>query len=203
MLQVEMSASVRETAGKGPMRQLRMKGITPAVVYGRGEEAMKIQLDSKILMAQLLKYSRKNVVVTLRVEGAGDKKVLISEIQTDPVTDALVHVDFCEIDLEKERAFSVPVDYQGKAKGVDLGGVLTINHSELLLQGKPLDIPNECVVDISDMSIGDKVRCSEIAIPDSVVMLTKGKDIAVTIAKPGQKIEEDDEEEAVAAAPEA
>ena len=130
----------------------------------------------------------------MAIEGKGEKKVLVGEVQTDPVRDTLIHVDFCEIDLEKKRAFSVPVIYKGKAKGVDLGGQMVVIHAELVLEGKPLDIPDECVVDVGNMAIGDRVRCSAIKIPESVQMLTPGKDLAVSIAKPGQKIEESEEE---------
>lgn len=193
MLQVKMSASVRETAGKGPMRQLRMKGMTPGVVYGGGGEAIKLQLDTKPLMAQLLEFYRKNTVVTLDIDGAGEKKVLVGEVQTDPVRDTLIHVDFCEIDLEAKRSFSVPLVYKGKAKGVDFGGMMVINHEKVVLEGKPLDIPDECVIDVSNLAIGDKIRCSEIKIADSIKMLTPGKDLAVSIVKPGQKIEDEDE----------
>ena len=112
MLQVEMSASVRTTSGKGPMRQLRMKGMTPAVVYGGGADALKLELDSKTLMAKLLHFYRKNAVVTLNIEGEGQKSVVVGEVQTDPVRDTLVHVDFCEIDLSKDRPFNVQIDYQ-------------------------------------------------------------------------------------------
>lgn len=194
MLQVEMTATVRETSGKGPMRQLRMKGMTPAVVYGRGEEALKIQLNAKVLMAKLLEFSRRNTVVTLKIDDQLEKSVMIGEIQTDPVRDTLIHVDFCEIDLEKSRTYKVPVVYKGVAKGVDLGGEMVVSHKTILLNGKPLDIPDECVVDVSKLVIGSCVRCKDIAIPDNVRMLTKGQTIAVAVNKAGQKIEELEEE---------
>lgn len=197
MLQVEMSASVRNTSGKGPMRQLRMQGMTPAVVYGAGSEALKLQMDTKSLMAKLLKFYRYNTVVTLDIENEGVKKVMVGEVQTDPVRDTLVHVDFCEIDLEKERAYKVPVKYEGIAKGVDLGGILVVACPEVVFQGKPLDIPDEVRVDIRGLRIGDDLKCSVFAVPENVTMLTDGKAVAVSVVKPGEKIEVDEEEEAV------
>lgn len=197
MLQVEMSASVRNTSGKGPMRQLRMEGMTPAVVYGGGSEALKLQMDTKSLMAKLLKFYRYNTVVTLDIENEGVKKVMIGEVQTDPVRDTLIHVDFCEIDLEKERAYKVPVVYEGIAKGVDLGGILVVGCPEVVFQGKPLDIPDEVRVDIRGLRIGDDLKCSVFAVPENVTMLTDAHSVAVSVIKPGEKIEVD-EEEAVA-----
>ncbi len=195
MLQIEMSAAVRATSGKGPMRQLRIQGITPAIVYGSGIDAVNIQMETKKLMAQLLEYYRKNVLVNLKIDGMGDKNVTIAEVQTDPVHDTLIHVDFCEIDLAKERSFNVPVTYTGVAKGVDLGGFLAISHNSVVLEAKPLDIPDECIVDITDLDIGDNIKCSEITIPDNVKLMTDPQSVAVVVVKPGaQEIEEEVEE---------
>jgi large subunit ribosomal protein L25 len=191
MFQVEISASVRNTSGKGPMRQLRMQGMTPAVVYGRGAEAQNLQLDTKTLMAQLLEFYRKNTVVTLKVDGVGDKSVMVGEVQTDPVRDTLIHVDFCEIDLEKDRAFTVPVILQGKAKGVDLGGNMIVGCSQVVLQGKPLDIPDECLVDVASMAIGDQIKCTSLGLPENIKMVTDPETVVVSIIKPGgEKVED-------------
>jgi len=203
MLQVEMSASVRETSGKGPMRQLRMKGMTPAVVYGGGKEAIKLQLDTKTLMAKLLKFYRYNTIVTLNVEGSDSKSVTVGEVQTDPATDTLVHVDFCMIDLEKNRDFSVPVDYQGVAKGVDLGGVMNVHNQEIVLNGKPLDIPDQCIVDVTKLEIGDLVKVGDIELPENIKLVTSADAVAVIVDKAGEKIELDDEEDAPVKAAEA
>lgn len=187
MFQVEMSAFVRNTSGKGPMRQLRMQGITPAVVYGGGGEAVMLQLETKSLMAKLLEFYRRNTVVTLKIEGASDKCVMIGEVQTDPVRDTLIHVDFCEIDLQKKRSFTVPVIYNGTAKGVDFGGDMVIGNAKVVLEGKPLDIPDECTVDVTPLAIGDSVKCGELSIPENVRLVTDAEALAVSIIKPGQK----------------
>lgn len=187
MFQVELSAAVRNATGKGPMRQLRMKGVTPAVVYGGGGEALNLQFDTKTLTAKLLEFSRRNTVVTLKIEDGSEKSVAIGEIQTDPITDRLIHVDFCEVNLEQKRRYSVPVVYTGTAKGVDLGGDMIVNYSKVVLEGKPLDIPNECVVDVTSLAMGDSVKCGEIAIPENVKMVTDTEALAVSVVKPGQK----------------
>lgn len=187
MLQVDMSASFRSVTGKGAMRRLRVDGFTPAVVYGGGGEALALQLESKTLMAKLLEFYRRNTLVTLKIDGEAEKNVLISEVQTHPVTDALIHVDFFEIDTSKERDFNVPVVYEGVAKGVDLGGILLVNQYTVVLKGKPMDIPDHCILDITDLAIGDSLKCKIIAIPDSVKMVTDAETTAVAVVKPGMK----------------
>jgi large subunit ribosomal protein L25 len=199
MLQVEMTAALREVTGKGPMRQLRLQGFTPAVVYGAGEQAVKLQLETKTLMAQLLKYYRRNTLVTLKLEDGTQKNVVIGEVQTDPVKESLIHVDFCEIDLDKERAFAVPVNYEGTAKGVDLGGEMVVVNDTITLQGKPTNIPDEISIDVTALNIGDAVRCGSVPVPENVVMVTEADAVAVLVQKPGTKaeLEEEEGEEAV------
>jgi large subunit ribosomal protein L25 len=195
MLQVEMSASLRLTSGKGAMRRLRMEGMTPAVVYGGGKEAVALQLESKTLMAKLLEFYRRNTIVKLEIDGGAKKNVLISEVQVNPVTDSLIHVDFFEIDLDKVRSFNVPVIYEGTAKGVDLGGVLMIHHEHIVFDGKPLDMPDQCTVDVSELLIGDNIKCGVITVPENVVMVTNKSEVAVAVVKPGvEKVEDEDEE---------
>jgi large subunit ribosomal protein L25 len=192
MLQVEMSASVRNSSGKGPMRQLRMEGMTPAVVYGAGNEALKLQMDTKSLMAKLLKFYRRNTIVTLNIENEGSKSVKVGEVQTDPVRDTLVHVDFCEIDLEKEHSYTVPVVYEGTPKGVDLGGILEISCTKVVLRGKPLDIPDTLTIDIRGLAIGAELKCDAFPAIENVKMVTNPKTIAVTIVKPLAKAAAED-----------
>lgn len=186
MFQVEMSASVRTETGKGAMRKLRSAGQTPAVVYGIGDGALALQLDTKTLMKQLLEYARKNTVVTMKVDGQDDKNVLIKEVQTDPIKDTLVHADFQEIDIEKQREFTVPVEYVGKAKGIDLGGEKTVYVNSIVLKGKPLDIPDSCTVDITPLAIGDSIKVGDIVVPETVTLVSNPKKECVAILAPSK-----------------
>lgn len=184
MLQVEMSASVRKETGKGAMRRLRDQGQTPAVMYGIGPEALSLQLDSKQLMKQLLEIYRRNTVITMKIDNGEDKSVMIKEVQTDPVKDTLVHADFQEIDLEKVRKYNVPVEYKGKAKGIDLGGIQNVFLDSVLLEGKPLDIPDVVEVETSDLAIGDSIKVSDITVPEAVKLLTKAETVCVNVEAP-------------------
>jgi large subunit ribosomal protein L25 len=189
MLQVEMSASVRKGFGKGVMRRLRMEGKTPAVIYGRGRDALPLQLETPTFFQQLLEIYHKNCVITLKVDDGSTRHVLVKELQTDPVRDTLLHADFLEIDLEKSRKFTVPIVFQGKAKGVDLGGELEIGKKEIVLEGNPLDIPDDIQVDISPLKIGDKITVSSLSIPERVKLITKAESVCVAVVAPGVKDE--------------
>lgn len=183
MLQVEMSAAVRTVTGKGPMRRLRSEGITPAVVYGTGGDALALQFDTKTMMAKLLEIYRRNAVVTLKIEGAQDRSVVVKEVQTDPVLDTLIHADFCEINLDKTAVFNVPLRMTGTAKGVDLGGRLETYATSVMLEGKPLDIPNEVVLNVTPLNIGEHLSYSAIELPENVVMVSKADAACVGVVK--------------------
>lgn len=184
MLQQEMSAVIRKDFGKGPMRQLRIAGNTPAVLYGSGREVLALQLETLPLVKQLLKIQRRNAVITLNIEGDSSRNVLIKELQTDPVRDTLIHADFYEIDLNKPRKFTVDLVVKGAAKGVDLGGIMEVVATSVDVEANPLDTPDNIEVDVTDLAIGDSFLVSNLHLPDTVKMLTPADTVCVTIQAP-------------------
>ncbi|MCI5224431.1 MAG: 50S ribosomal protein L25 [Candidatus Electrothrix sp. AR4] len=174
MIQVDIPASVRTVFGKGSMRRLRMDKKTPAVVYSKGEDALALQFDEKKLYNDLLFIHGRNAVVTLNVEGDTKEKryAMIQEIQKDPVVEQVKHVDFLEIDLDKVIDLSVSLRLTGVAKGVDVGGELSVPKKTVLLRGCPLDIPDEIVADITALERGGEgLHCADLETPENVEML--------------------------------
>jgi len=174
MLQVTIPSTVRTVFGKGAMRQLRMNGKTPAVLYSGGNEPVSLEFDAGLLFKNLLFIHRRNAVITLEVEGdaKGTRQVLVQEIQKDPVTDRLVHVDFLEIELDKVLDFVVPVEFTGVARGVDMGGMLRILKETAHLRGCPLDIPESLTADITELDRGEAgVTFGDLELPAKVEML--------------------------------
>ncbi len=184
MLQVDMGSTIRTVFGKGPMRQMRMQSITPANLYSGGQESIALQFDTAKLFKDLLFIHGRNAVVNLQIEGdSKDKRsVLVQEIQKEPVSGELIHIDFLEIDLEKTANFTVPIKYVGTAKGVDLGGDLQISRETVCLKGRPLDIPDMIEVDITPLEKGGKgISYGDLALPAGVEMMEKAKTICVAV----------------------
>jgi len=184
MLQVNMESTVRTVFGKGPMRQLRMREITPANLYSGGAASVSLQLDTAKLYKNLIFIQRRNAVVTLQIEGDSKEKrhVLVQEIQKEPVSGTLLHVDFIEIDLEKPAKFTVPIEYVGTAKGVDLGGELQVFKDTVELRGCPLNIPDVIKVDITPLEQGGSgLTYGDLAIPENVEMLEKAETVCVVV----------------------
>ncbi len=184
MIQVTMPTTVRSVFGKGPMRQLRMNGKTPAVLYSNGVESLPLEFDAGVIFKNLLFIQGRNAVVKLEMEGENEstRQVIVQAIQKYPVSDKLVHVDFLEIEIDKPRSFSVPVEFTGAARGVDMGGELRVFKDKLQLRGRPLDIPDSITVDITNLDRGEAgILLSELKLPDNVEMLDDGAVTCVTV----------------------
>ena len=204
MLQVKLDASVRTGHGKGPARTLRRMGQTPAVLYGLSAESVSLALDTKILVKELLAIKRRNVVINLDVDNGGKKytkAVLIKEVQVDPVQGTPVHADFCEISLEKPLTLRVPLVFTGKAKGVDLGGEMVISARNVFVKAKPLDIPDNIVVDVTNLQIGDSIYFAGLILPAGVTMVDTSTKPCVAITAASVKVADEEAEGAKAKAP--
>lgn len=187
---------------------MRMKGMTPAVVYGAGAEALLLKLETRPFFNKLLSIYRKNAIISLNLDDGSTKHVLVQDIQTDPIKDTLLHADFIEIDVSKPRVFEVAIRYTGVAKGTDLGGILNVINDTLAIEAAPLDVPDEFVVDIADLNIGDSIRVDTIDIPENCTLVTDPESVCVSVvslqkgAGEGEEEAEEGEVEAVAAAEE-
>ncbi|MGI9538104.1 MAG: 50S ribosomal protein L25 [Desulfocapsaceae bacterium] len=184
MITKEIATSVREIVGKGPVGRLRAQGKTPGVVYSGGNDALALEFETKVLFQELLDIQGRNAVITLKIDDGSEKNVLVKEIQTDPLKDSLIHADFMEIDVQKSSRFEVPIVYSGKAKGEDFGGLKQISNTVLVLKGKPLDIPDDCQIDVSDMAIGDKISAGDINLPKGVSLISDPQMVCVSLVAP-------------------
>ena len=198
MLKIEINASIRKETKKGAMRQLRMQGMTPAVVYGGGSEAIPLKLETQPFYQQLLDVYRKNAIVSLNLDDGTTKHVLIHEIQTDPVKDTLIHADFIEIDVAKPRVFEVPITYEGTAPGVEMGGVLNVILDTLAIESAPMDVPDEFVVDISELGMNESIQVNTISIPGNVTLVTDPEGTCVSVVAIAQEATEEEEGEEAA-----
>jgi len=184
MIRKEIPAAVRTAFGKGEMRRMRNAGQTPAVVYGGGAEAIALTFETKLLFGELIDLQGQNAVITLKIDNGTEKNVVVKELQSDPARDTLFHADFLEIDLEKSAVFTVPLSYTGKAKGVDLGGMQSIELHSVVLKGKPLDIPNDCLIDVKPLAIGDKFTAAQITLPAGVELVSNPAAVCVSVIAP-------------------
>jgi large subunit ribosomal protein L25 len=185
MLQIDMTARVRKTVGKGAARTMRRAGNTPAVIYGPLGAPVALECNTKDLTKGLLSIHRKNAFINLEIDEDGKKSVrhvITREIQTDPIQDNVLHADFYEVSLDKPMVFQVPLKYVGKAKGVDLGGDMTILKNKVTVSGKLLDIPDVIEVDVAPLDRGDALTCKDLGLSAGVSLVTAADAVCVSVS---------------------
>jgi large subunit ribosomal protein L25 len=173
---ITVAAELRDSRGKNEARRLRVKGAMPGVVYGGDAGSAAVAMDPKELNKILHSKTGHNTIFNLSIGGTETVPVMIVDWQHDPVKENLLHVDLKRIDLSKRITVKVPVVTHGDPKGVKLqGGIHEIVTREIEIECLPDEIPEEFVVNVSELMIGQSVRASEIALGGSVKLLSPGE----------------------------
>lgn len=168
-MEAVLDAAKRSTKGKNEARRLRAAGRLPAVVYGAQKigdtpAPESVSVDPKPFLKILHSASGFNTLITLKVEGGGEARVLAKNVQLDPITHHPLHADFYRVNMERKITVTVPVLLKGEARGVKVdGGVLDFVHREIDVETLPANIPDSIVVDISNLGIGDSVHVRDVA----------------------------------------
>jgi large subunit ribosomal protein L25 len=194
---VSLKSEVRTETGKSGSRRARREGKVPAVVYGEGKPPETIALPHHEFRMAVDAGAR---VIDLDIAAHGVERVLLSEIQFDPLGMNLVHADFLRMDPEHEISLAVPIEFEGTPKGLAQGGVLTILRDTLEIRCLPRDIPERFLVDVSGMELNTTIQAGAIPLPAGVKLAEEAHDTIVTCAIPRVKVEEPTPAEAAAAA---
>lgn len=162
-----------------------VEGIVPAVVYGPKIETKSIAISSAEFH-KLWKSAGESTVITLEIEG-GNQDVLIHDIARNPVTDAIIHVDFYAVDQNKPVSINVPIEFVGTAPAVkEFGGVFMKIAHEIGIEALPKDLPHGIEVDISGLvALEDQIKASDIKLPSGVTLTVDPEEVIalVTAAK--------------------
>jgi large subunit ribosomal protein L25 len=198
MAQFRLSARVRDTKGKGVARKLRTAGQIPAAFYGPGVEPLMLALDYPEFQKLLKTTTGENVILDLEIESGGKsdtRKVMLKELQMDPIKDTYLHVDFYEISMDKEITIDIPIRLLNTPAGVEEGGILQHVVREMTISGLPDKLVEDIEVDVSALNIGDAVHIEDISLPEGITALQdEGLTVAVVVA-PTVVVEEEPEEE--------
>src|SRR5689334_8554199 len=191
MADTKLAAELRSDKGSRPAGRLRREGRLPGVVYGLGEDSVSVTVNAHQLGTILSSKSGANTLITLQLDGQ-DQLALARQIQRDPVKGALVHVDFIRVRADQTIQAEVRIDLQGEAQGLDQGGMLEQMMHTLTVEGKPGQLPNEIVHDVSALELGDQLHVSDLAIPAGITVVNEPEDLIATISQPrGLEAEEE------------
>jgi large subunit ribosomal protein L25 len=170
---ITITAESRDSRGKNEARRLRAKGSMPAVVYGGPAGPEPVSVNPKELHRILNSKTGHNTIFNLGVTGGESTPVMIVDWQYDPIKDSLLHVDLKRIDLNQRITVKVPVVTQGDPKGVKIqGGIHEIVTREIEIECLPNDIPEQFVVNVSELLIGQNIRAGEIPMDGSMKLIS-------------------------------
>ena len=198
MAAIPLSGERRGDLGKGATRRARAAGMIPAVVYGHGEQPVAFAIKAREFELAFRHHRGGNAIVNLAVNGS-EYTTLIRDVQYDPLTHNVLHLDFQHISLTETVEVKVGLHLNGVPVGVkDSGGVLELITREIEVRCLPTAIPAAIDVDVTALMIGQSIHVGDLHVPD-VVVLTDPHTTVVTVVAPTIH-EEKPAEEAVAEA---
>lgn len=193
-----LNAEIRTATGRR-VKQLRVDGKIPAVLYGRAEENINLSLDRKEF-EKLYKQAGSSTIVTVKIADGESVKTLIFEPQYNPLTDKIMHVDFYKVNMKEEIHTEIPLSFIGESPAVkDLEGNLITSKDEIEVKCLPDKLVSEIEVDISVLkTFDDSIKISDLIIPEGIEVINEPEEIVAMVSAPRSE-EELEEMEAPAA----
>lgn len=196
---IQLSGTRREALGKGGARKARAAGQIPAVVYGHGEDPFAVAIGARDFANAMRSHKGGNPIVNLNL-GGGEVTALVRDVQYDPMTNAILHLDFQHISLTEMVEVEVPVHLTGTPVGVkDGGGILEHLIRTLEVRCLPTAIPASIDVDVTALNVGNSLHVSDVK-AEGVEILSDPSATLAIVAAPTVEAEATPAEGAAAAA---
>lgn len=189
---VDLRARERTSRGKNENRRLRETGMAPAILYSDDPNEVSTAISVPIKTVDLtLQNLGDNALYDVAL-GSRTAVARVVDLQRDPVTGQLLHVDFTPVNMRERIEVTVPVSVVGEAPGVNEDdGVLQQVAYELQVESLPGNIPQEIEVDVSELYMNENLALGDIALPEGITLVSDPEEIAVTITAPTEITEEE------------
>lgn len=180
---IQLNGTLRGDLGKGGSRKARAAGRIPGVIYGHGETPVTVSIDGREFSTAMRAHKGGNAIVNLKIDG-GDHTALVRDAQIDPLSRAVLHLDFQRISLTETVEVEVVVHPVGIAIGVkDGGGILELITRQLEVRCLPTAIPAAIDVDVTALAVGQSLHVSDIKV-EGLTILTPGDTTVITVVPP-------------------
>jgi large subunit ribosomal protein L25 len=187
---VDLQARPREERGKNAARRLRASGMLPAVLYGDGDGASTALAVPDRVVDYTLQHIGDNALYDIDL-GAGGSTARIVDVQRDPVSGRLLHVDFAPVDMQQRIEVTVPLHVVGEAPGTEEGGVLQQVAYEVQIETLPGDIPQELTLDVSSLGMNENLTLADLRLPEGITLVSDPEEVAAIVTAPTEITEED------------
>ncbi|MBL9153059.1 MAG: 50S ribosomal protein L25 [Verrucomicrobiales bacterium] len=181
-----LKADKRETSGSTSSRRLRRQGVVPGVIYGSQQRTYAVQVDAKEFTDLLRQQSSDNFLVNLEIAGANEKTklVIVQDVQHNPLSGAVTHVDFHAVKEDEIVHANIPVELHGTPIGAKNGGLTEHLIHSVEVFCRPADLPEKIVVDISDLGLGQSIHARDLTLPQGVETHLDPEVIIVLVSEP-------------------
>jgi len=202
---VDLQVRLREDASKRRLKEMRRHGMIPGSVYGKGKATLSLEVGLSQLAEALNTDAGIHAIMDLQIQGKQRTErdtAVVKNIQRDPITRKIQHVDFQRVELSDVVITPVIIDILGEPAGVKEGGILEQVLTEIDIKSRADHIPPKLEVDISKLAIGDILHASDIPLPEGVELAIKPDSVIAVVRPPhihAEPVEEEirGEEEAV------
>jgi large subunit ribosomal protein L25 len=189
MMNIVVKSEKRQGLGTNAARRLRTQGFVPAVLYGESMESAPLVLTKKDVVRILKLESGENTIFKVAVD-ADEYDVMIKDLQVDPASDELLHVDLIRIAMDKPIRVAVPVVHSGEPIGVKTeGGFVDFVTREVEVECLPRDIPESLGIDISELHVNQTYKVQAMAVPEGVRIITDPATVLVLVSMPHKEEE--------------
>lgn len=171
----------RAQLSKSQINLLRNQGQVPAIVYGKEIGSIAVIVEEKEIIATIKKNPR--AILNAAIPEKGIKPVLIQNIQRDPVSKKIIHVDFFQLNMNVSMDSKVTIHFSGDPIGVKEGGILQVEMHEVEVRCMPDNLLSAFEVDISGLGIGDHLLVSDLTFHDGVEVLSDPSTMLVQISQ--------------------
>jgi large subunit ribosomal protein L25 len=197
MSELTIEVSPRDPQGKNSNRRSRAVGQIPAVVYGGDRPSVPIAVDRPTILSLLRTEAGENSIFLLKLEGGQKSRhAMIKEMQVNPRTREIQHIDFQRVNMDEKLRVQVPIELVGTAVGVKRdGGVLDFVTREVEVECLPGDIPEHLALDVTALEIGHHAEAGALTIPKGVELIESTDRVIVAISAPRLVEEEESEED--------
>lgn len=172
MRRANMSAEARTQAGKGVARKARAAGRLPSVVYGEGQPPQPLTVERRTFERLMVGVEGRNVLVNLKVGDEPEVMTLVKDIQYDPLSGEMLHVDFLRVSTEHRITTEVPVRLIGSSVGVREGGIMEFAIRQVEVECLPQDIPDSIELGIAELQMGHSLHVRDLPTSEKFRILT-------------------------------
>jgi len=195
--EIHVTVERRTETGKAEVGRLRHKGRIPAVLYGAGKPPVAIAVEEESIKLILGGKGGENTIFLLKLKGTkDDSRVMIKEIQRDPMTLRILHMDFIRVTKGQKLTVTINVSIFGDCHGVREGGLVNFITRELQVEVLPKDMFEGIEVDISELDIAQQITVGDLVdkLPESAKFIEEDHRVVVLVEAPKAEVEEEEEE---------